>query len=359
MVPRFGIRAVSSVAIILVWVALIVGMLYVPDFIARWSEGKRVIRLLTFGGIIDPAYVRKFEEQTGIKVSWSYYSSNEELQAKLKKTGGKGYDLIVPSDYTVRILREQNFLKPLDHSRMPFLKSINPLLLNQPYDPGNRYSVPFEWELYGIGYDKQALGPITDASWKLLFTDPVHYRIIMLDDPIEAMQCAVQYLYGNQVELVTKEQKKEVRALLRTQKEWVEAYTSTRAGYYLATGSSPLAMTATSFIFTAQKYAPQLDFAIPAEGGFITIENLAIPAASEHDDLVYQLLAFLYTRESALHHFEEYANFPANADATFTELGATALPFVNMPAEQFKKLRFFKAVIPENQVRDFWVTVKT
>ena len=358
MVQRSDMRYLSYGALVLLWVMLIVGALYAPDFIARLGEGKRVIRVLTFGGIIDPAYVRTFEEQTGIKVVWSYYGSNEELQAKLKKTGGKGYDLIVPSDYTVRILREQNFLKPLDHTRMPFLKSINPLLLNQSYDPDNRYSIPFEWELYGIGYDKDALGTITDASWKLIFTDPVQYRIIMLDDPIEAMQCATQYLYGNQQEL-TDEQQKEVRTLLRAQKEWVEAYTSTRAGYYLATGSSPLAMTATSFIFTAQKYAPQLSFVVPSEGGFITIENLAIPAAAEHEDLVYQFLAFLYTRESALHHFEEYANFPANADASFTEFGESALQFLSMPVEQFKKLKTFKAVIPEDQVRNFWVTVKT
>lgn len=358
MVLRFGIRLFSYIAVIFVWVAVIVGVLYLPEYIEQWSEGKRVIRIMTFGGVIDPAYVRKFEQQTGIKVVWSYYATNEELQAKLKKTGGKGYDLIVPSDYTVRILREQNYLKPLNHKRMPFLKSINPLLLNQPYDPGNLYSIPFEWELYGIGYDKDALGEIHNPSWKLIFTDPKTYNIIMLDDPIESMQCATQYLYGNLQEL-TREQQKEVRALLRQQRSWIEAYTSTRAGYYLATGSSPLAATATSFIFTAQKYAPQLAFAIPDEGGFITIEGFAIPTACEHEDFVYDFLAFLYTRESALHHFNEYANFPANADKASTEFGEEALRFIAMPKEKFQKLKFFRPVIPENQVRNFWVTVKT
>jgi spermidine/putrescine transport system substrate-binding protein len=354
----FIIRSIAYSCIVLFWVVAITGMLYLPDLVSRWGSSQRVLHVLTFGGIVDPGYVRTFEEQTGIKVAWSYYSSNEELQAKLKKTGGKGYDLIVPSDYAVRVLREQNFLKPLDAARMPFLKTINPLLLNQSFDPGNSYSVPFEWELYGLGYDTNVIPQIAEPSWKLIFTDPLQYKIIMLDDPIEALQAAVQYTYGDQ-ETIDSEQQLVIKQLLQNQKRWVEAYTSTRAGYYLATGSSPLALTSTSYIFNARKYAPHLAFAVPSEGGFITIENFAIPAAAEHDDLAYEFLAFIFTRESALHHFEEYANFPAVADSSFTELGDEFLPFVTMSSEQFRKLKFFNPVIPENQIRDFWVAVKS
>lgn len=359
--PRYSwfMRHLGYLCIILFWVAAIVGMLYLPDLISRIRAPQRVLRILTFGGIIDPAYVRQFEEQHQVTVEWSYYGSNEELQAKLKKTGGKGYDLIAPSDYAVRMLREQNFLKPLDHIRMPFLRTINPLLLNQSYDPGNAYSVPFEWELYGLGYDKQVLPFVAQqASWKMLFTNPENYKIIMLDDPIEAIQAAVQYTYGNEKETLSFDEQNSIRKLLRRQKEWVEAYTSTRAGYYLATGSSPLALTSTSYILTARKYAPHLAFVLPEEGGFITIENLAIPAAAEHENLAYEFLQFIFTRESAIHHFEEYANFPAIADASYTEFGDEFLQSVTMSEAQFKKLKFFKPVIPENQIRDFWVAVK-
>jgi spermidine/putrescine transport system substrate-binding protein len=353
----FLMRQAGYVAIILFWVAAIATMLYLPDIISSWSAPRRVLRILTFGGIIDPAYVRKFEEEQDIKVEWSYYASNEELQAKLKKTGGKGYDLIVPSDYAVGKLAQQNLLKPLDHTRMPFLKTINPLLLNQAYDPGNIYSIPFEWELYGIGYDTQQV-QMKNPSWKMIFTDPVQYKIIMLDDPIEALQAAVQYTYGDK-ETLTPEEQRAMRKLLRQQKEWVEAYTSTRAGYYLATGSSPLALTSTSYIFNARKFAPQLSFVLPEEGGFITIENFAIPVAAEHEDFAYAFLQFIFTREAAVHHLEEYANFPSIADKSYTELGEEFMQFITMPAEQFKNLKFFKPVIPEQQIRDFWVAVKS
>lgn len=356
---QWFMHSLGYLSIVLFWVAAIAGMLYLPDLITRLRAPQRVLRILTFGGIIDPAYVRLFEEQHQVSVEWSYYGSNEELQAKLKKTGGKGYDLIVPSDYAVRLLREQNFLKPLDHARLPFLQNINPLLLHQTYDPGNKYSLPFEWELYGLGYDKDVLPFVAEhASWKLLFTNPETYKIIMLDDPIEALQAAVQYSYGNQKETLSLEEQTAMRKLLRKQKQWIEAYTSTRAGYYLATGSSPLALTSTSYILTARKYAPQLAFVIPEEGGFITIENLAIPAAAEHEDLAYEFLNFIFTKESALHHFDEYANFPAIADASYTEFGDEFLQSVTMSKAQFSKLKFFHPVIPENQIRDFWVAVK-
>lgn len=344
--------------IIFFWISMIIGVLYLPLAIDHLQPSVRTLRILSFGGILDPAYVAKFEQKTGSKVELSYYASNEELQSKLKKTGGKGYDLIVPSDYAVGTLREQNLLKPLDKSRMPFLSTINPLLLNHPFDPENMYSIPFEWELYGIGYNPAAIGTLPHASWELIFADPQRYKIVIPNDPIEMITCAAYYLYGH-IDTLTDEQQITIQTLLKTQKRWIEAYSSTRAGYFIATGASPLALTTTSYIFTARKYAPHIEFALMHEGGFMTIENFAIPIKAENEDLIYQFLEFIYTPEAAIHHFEEFSNLPAIMSEKLTTLDKDALNFINMSSQEFKKIHFFKQLLPEHRARDLWVAVKS
>jgi len=340
------------------WVVLFISILYLPTFFASLGRTTNVLRILTFGSILDPAYIQRFEKATGITVELSYYVSNEELHAKLKKIGGKGYDLIVPSDYTVSLLLDHGLLKRLDHGRMPFLHTINPLLLHHHFDCENHYSVPFEWELYGIGYNKQLLGHIDEPHWAMIFRDPKAYKIVMVDDPVEALLFATQYLYGDRDSLSVHEFT-EVENLLKKQRTWVEAYSSMRAGYYLVTELSPLALSTTSYMFNARKQAPHLAFAIPTEGSFITIENFAIPHDASRDELVYKFLNFIYTQDAAIHHFHEYANLPAVlGDEVLRAVGSEAAQLLTMDRAKFKKMRFFKQIAPEAQVKGMWVAVK-
>jgi len=343
--------------IVLFWGAVLAGLVYLPDL---WKPSGKVLRILTWGNIIDPAYVRSFEKKTGITVAISYYLSNEELQMKLKKTEGKDYDLIVPSDYAVTSLSKLGLLKKLDKERMPFLRNINPLLLNHTFDPQNEYSVPFEWELYGIGFDQRFFKNRTfNASWGSIFEQPHDdYKIIMTNDSIEAIMCATQYLYGPR-EMFSPREIETVADVLQKQKQWVEAYSSTRAGYYLATGNSPLALTTTAYVWAAKKYASYIDFVLPREGGFITIENFAVPAATQNDDIIYRFMEFMYTMESALHHFHVYSNFPAFFHPDIcAQLDEKIRSFLCMTSQDFQKLQFFSSPFSEELVQDIWVSVK-
>ncbi|MBI3236258.1 MAG: extracellular solute-binding protein, partial [Chlamydiales bacterium] len=204
--------------IILFWVALIAFGLYWPKWrIFHYQEN--ALNVFAWGDILDPEIIADFEKETGIKVNLSYYSSNEELIVKLKATKGEGYDLIIPSDYAVNVLIQENLLKPLDKARLPFWNEINPNLKGHPFDPQNTYSVPFEWELYGLGIDKEYFkGKEMTPSWKMIF-DPevVKYKITMANDPIEAVEFAAFYLYGPVTE-IDKRQAEEVRRILKRQK---------------------------------------------------------------------------------------------------------------------------------------------
>ncbi len=354
---------------ILVTCALIASFLYIPLPSSTGGTGA-ILRILTWGDILDPSIVRAFEEKTGITVHMSYYASNEELQAKLYQTKGLGYDLVVPSDYAVAILKEQGLLKKLDKTQLPVFKRLNPRLLGHPFDPDNSYSVPFEWELFGIGFDSRKVSSAEAAlGWDLLFKDPraiagmpldgpLPYRVVMTHDAPELIMCAARYLFPGIQEL-NDEQRQAVEALLYRQRSWVEAYTAARTGDHLINGSARCAMTTTTYLWNARKYAPFLGFMMPQEGGFLTIENFAIPVGAEHEAHAYAFMEFLYTTRSILKHVEEFCHLPVTLDPeVLEELDPEARRLVLMPHEQFARLDFFKRLLSEQEMYNLMVAFK-
>ena len=183
------------VLILLFWTTIIGGSLFL-SFVHPFS--RKTINVFAWGDIFDPLYIARFEQETGIGVKISYYTTNEELLAKLKETRGYGYDLIVPSDYSIAILRNAGLLKKLDKQRLPFNR-INPALLGHAYDNNNDYSLPFEWEIFGLGIDTtyfdKAFNVHNNQNWGLIF-EPHNYAIAMVNDPIEAIALSSFYLYS-------------------------------------------------------------------------------------------------------------------------------------------------------------------
>ena len=106
---KYLIRA----GVVIFWAVLICAALYLPDF-NFFAREKYSINIFAWGDILEPAVVAEFEKTTGIKVYLNYYSSNEELLVKIKATRGEGYDLIIPSDYTVELLAKDGLLKKID-----------------------------------------------------------------------------------------------------------------------------------------------------------------------------------------------------------------------------------------------------
>ena len=356
---RFG-KLFTRVSFVCFWVLLIAIALYFPSWKIFPIEEKS-LNIFAWGDILDPKILAQFEEETGINIHLSYYSSNEELLVKMKATGGDGYDLIIPSDYAVAQLIKEELLLPLNHSKLAFWNDLYPALLNHEFDPQNRYSIPFEWELYGLGvnrlfFENRSFVP----SWKAIF-DPavIDYKIALTNSPIDVMAFASFYLFGK-TDPLTKEQFEKIRELLLMQREWVEAYTDFRADYFIATGSCPLALSTVAYIKRIHSFFPQIEFILPEEGSFVTIENFCIPKASKKRDYAYQLLNYIYTKESLLSHYRNYWYFPAILSPR-DELGLTEneSKLYDYSREEFKKFHFFKNIYPQQQVRDLWVEVKS
>src|SRR3569832_328639 len=111
-------KIITRSSVILFWIALIFGVLYWPD--ETFLTNNRSINVFVWGDILDPSVVADFEKETGIKVNMNFYASNEEMLVKLKATGGQGYDMIIPSDYSVEILIKDGLVKELDKTKLNF-----------------------------------------------------------------------------------------------------------------------------------------------------------------------------------------------------------------------------------------------
>jgi spermidine/putrescine transport system substrate-binding protein len=347
-------------AIVLFWVAFILGLLYWPG-ITFFKSAQKSINIFAWGDILEPSVIADFEKQTGVKVNLNFFASNEELLVKLKATGGAGYDLIVPSDYSVEVMAREGLLKPLDKSKMLFYSQLNPSLLGHPFDPQNTYSVPFEWEIFLLGVDKTFFaGKVIDPSWKMIFDKKsIDYRIAMVSDPVEAIQMAAFYLYGPIKEL-TSLQLKEVVKHLTEQKSWVAAYAASRADYFLATKNCPVIVSSSSYIWRSLKKFPFISYLIPKEGTFITIENFCIPKYSQKEDLVYQLINFLFQPKSMAQHFESFGTFPATQDVLpFLELSPDIKELLFSSNHKVAPYHFFHLITSQENIRDSWVQIKS
>ncbi len=355
----FSLKKYSAYcAIILFWTIFFIVFLFWP---LLWHESsENTLYVFSWPGILDPAYIKKFEQQHGIKVKISYYETNQELLVKLKATGGSGYDLIIPSDYTINILRKENLLQKIDKTQLGFLDRINPSLLSHYYDPTNDYSIPFDWGIYGIGIDTTAhKNSLPDASWKTIFEPTIGSgKIAMLNDPYESFALAKLYLFPDsttlnsaQIEAITK--------LLQKQRDSIAVYTDARADYLLATHNCPLAVSSSTYMWRGMKEYSYLSFMIPREGTIMTVEGFAIPKKSAKASLAYAFLNFIYSPESLKHHFNYSAFLPATQDALDWDfLPADKKKLLVPSAQEFKKFHFLEPLMDEQKLYELWVKIK-
>ena len=113
------------------------------------DESQEVVNVYNWGENIDESIFDDFEEETGIKVNYKVYESNEQLYSVLKQ-GGVNYDVIIPSDYMISRLIEEDMLEKIDMNNVPNISKIDPEYLNREFDPNQEYSVPYTWGVVGL-----------------------------------------------------------------------------------------------------------------------------------------------------------------------------------------------------------------
>jgi spermidine/putrescine transport system substrate-binding protein len=326
-------------------------------------EPAKEIQIFNWTDYMDPDIYTKFEEATGIKVVESNFASNEEMLAKLQG-GATGYDLIVPSDYTVSIMESEGMLAELDPAVLTNLGNLADRFRNVPFDPGNKYCVPYQWGTTGIGYLASQVDEPT--SWSVLFnpdpSSPTYGRTTMLDDPREAFAAALVYL-GYDINTTDEAQLQEAKQLLIQAKPGLSGYDSDQYDDLLASGESLMAHGWNGDFLVAQEENQDIAYTIPKEGGVVWIDNICIPATTppDHKLAAEMFINFLLQPDigAMLSNFTYFASPNAAAEAQL-DPEFLADPAVYPPAEVLDKLQYIRPLGEfESTYQRLWDEVKT
>lgn len=269
-----------------------------------------VLHIYNWSDYIAPDTIPDFEKETGIKVTYDVYDSNQILEAKLF-AGGSGYDVVVPSasPFMARQIAAKVY-RPLDKTKLSGWKNLDPdiLALVAAADPGNAHGVPYLWSVTGLGYNasmvRAALGPAAPVdSWALLF-DPANAKklaycgISLLDTPYEAVPAALASL-GRNPESRDPRDLAAAMAALQKIRPYIRKFHSSEYINDLANGNLCLALGYSGDVVIARNRARvahngvEIAFRVPEEGAQMAVDMLGIPADAPHPENALRFIDYL------------------------------------------------------------------
>jgi spermidine/putrescine-binding protein len=247
------------------------------------------LNLFVWTEYIPPDMQECFELVYGVKVNRDEYSANEEMYAKLS-AGSTAYDLVQPTDYIVSLMVRQGLLKELDHAQLPALKNFDPNYMNFAFDPGNKYTIPYQAGTDAIVVNTDA---VKDApkSWADLWKPEYAGKMIFLDDSRAVIGLTLLTL-GYDVNTKDPAQLDEAKKKLAELVPSVKAFDSDSPKTALIAGDVDLGMTWTGEAFLAQQEKPAIQYVYPTEGAILWQDNWAMPKDAPHQDAAYAWLNY-------------------------------------------------------------------
>jgi spermidine/putrescine-binding protein len=258
------------------------------------SGAAQTLNVYTFDQYLPSDLITGFEGATGVKVNLETYSTSEELLASLTANSNK-YDLIIPSDLIVQILREKNALLPLDLSQIPNYRNIRADFLMPSFDPGGdgnaKYTLPFQWGTTAIAYDTSKITePI--SSWNDLWKPEFAGHVVVLDDVREMLGLALLSL-GYDKNETDSVKLSEAKDKLKQLSPDIVAYESMTTQDYLLSGEAWLGVMYNGNAAIAKRQNPAIDYVFPKEGAGIWFDNMAIPKDAANPSAAMQFMNYV------------------------------------------------------------------
>ncbi|MGD9503281.1 MAG: extracellular solute-binding protein [Syntrophobacteraceae bacterium] len=260
-----------------------------PSFAAR--DGK-VLNIYNWAEYMPNEVLKKFTKETGIKVNYSTFDSNETMYAKLKALQGKGYDIVVPSTYFVNRMRKEGMLKQLDKTLLTNFGNLDPKLLNQPYDPNNEYSVPYLWGSTGIAVNTRIIPPGEITKWADLWNPKFKNSILLLDDVRDVFSMALKVL-GYSVNETDEGHIREAYEKLKELLPNVKVFNAETPKVFFIEEEVAVGMNWNGETFKAEKENKDIGYVYPKEGAGIWMDNMVIPAGAENVENAYAFMNFV------------------------------------------------------------------
>jgi spermidine/putrescine-binding protein len=263
------------------------------DFVCPQPENKvtvtsKELNIFVWTEYIPTEWKTCFEKIYGVKINHSEYSSNEEMYAKLS-AGGSNYDLVQPTDYIVGLMIRQGLLQEIDQSKLP-MSNFNPAYLNLPFDPGNKYTLPYEAGTDAIIYNSEKV-TTPPTSFADLWNQDYAGRMVFLDDSRVVIGMTLLTL-GYDVNTKDPAELEAAKTKLLSLIPNVKLFDSDSPKTALIAGDVDLGITWTGEAFMAQQENPAFKYVYPTEGSILWQDNWAIPTGASHMDAAYAWLSY-------------------------------------------------------------------
>ncbi|MDO6563386.1 polyamine ABC transporter substrate-binding protein [Amphritea sp. 1_MG-2023] len=345
------------------------------------TQAQEVLNFYNWSDYIAEDTLAKFEAETGIKVVYDVYDSNETLEAKLL-AGHSGYDLVVPSSHFMEQQIKAGIFQTLQKDKLSNLANLDPSLMNllDRKDPGNQYGVPYLWGTTGIGYNvqqvKAALGEDAPVdSWELVF-NPENMKkladcgVTFLDSPDEIYPLALLYTGQSSIDTSKAAHKDSNPAAkaLKAVRPYLRQFTSSQYVNDLANGDICVAIGYSGDVFQSQARAEEanngneIGYSIPKEGTEIWFDMLLIPADAKNADNAHKFINFLLRPDiiADITNYVWYANPNiASTDQVDAEITSDSAIYPDMST---RDRLYMPATLPANVARvrsRTWSNIKT
>ena len=267
--------------------------------------------LVHFGANID--IFAEFEKLTGINVTYTTYETNEDLYAKLSSSNAK-YDIIIPSDYMIARMINEDMLEPINFDNIPNISMIDDKYRYTDFDKEGKYSVPFTWGTVGIVYNTKYIDPKDTGSWDLLWNEKYAGTLLMFSNSRDAYGIALKKL-GYSLNSENPEEIEKATESLKQQRLVNQAYVMDQIFNKMEGESAYAAPYYAGDCLSMMEVNPDLDFYYPKEGFNIFIDSICIPKGSQNKEAAEAFINFMCETEIAVANCEYICYFTPHIEA--------------------------------------------
>lgn len=260
------------------------------------AEEEKVLNFFSWATYIDDDTVAKFTEQTGIKINYTTFASNEEMLLKMSMSSNE-YDVILASDYAINTLRKQDKLQKLNKDLLPNYANLDPAFLSQYYDENNEYTVPYTAGTPLIVYNPD-LVDIEITGYEDLWNPALKDSIVIIDDARNIVGITLKTL-GYSFNTTDEKELMEAKEKLMSLRPNIRAFNYDTPHNDMISGEVSVGYMFTPFVLLAMDGNADLKVVYPKEGMGFGIDSLVIPANAPHPENAHALLNFLLDSEVA------------------------------------------------------------
>lgn len=257
------------------------------------SNQNEIVNLYTWEGYVPTDVINKFEEETGIKVNYTNFSSNEEMYAKLKAVNASEYDVVIASDYIFETMaREGGLMSEIDKSKITNWDKISKSYLNKQFDPDNKYTVPYATGGILLAYNEKT-SPVEVKGYKDLLNPQLKGKIVSIDE-MRVVIGMMNLMLGNSLNETDVDKLNDAKDSLKVFVDNVLTFNSDKAHEIMLSGEASVGLMYSSQVSAAIAENPDIKVVYPEEGIGIGIDSAFIPLNAPHKDSAYKLIDYLH-----------------------------------------------------------------